>query len=105
MNSNGKKTRIVKLSSTYKFLQVKYSLTDTGKVIKRINPKAVTRVRQKLKSFAKKLDDGEMDIETIYNWYKSWFSNYKSLMSKKQRKHLDRLYNKLFIKNWRYSNG
>ena len=102
---NLKKTRIVKLSSTYKFLQVRYSLTGTCKVIKRINPKAVTRVRQKLKSFAKKLDDGEMDIETIHNWYKSWFSNYKSLMSKKQRKHLDRLYNKLFIKNWRYQYG
>nr|DAE32561.1 MAG TPA: hypothetical protein [virus sp. ctEfN2] len=36
--------------------------------------------------------------------WKSWFSNDKSLMSRKQRKHLDRLYNKLFIKNWRYSN-
>ena len=31
---NKKKTRIVKISSTYKFLQIKYSLTDSGKVIK-----------------------------------------------------------------------
>lgn len=47
---NRKKTRIVKISSKYKFLQIKYTLTDTGKVIKRINPDRVTAMRRKLKS-------------------------------------------------------
>ena len=32
---NEKKTRICKLSDTYKYLQIKYSLTETGKVIRR----------------------------------------------------------------------
>lgn len=99
---NMKKTKIVKLSSTYKFLQVKYSLTTTGHVIKRINPVAITRIRRKLKKFAKKLEDGEMTFNTIWEFYHSWFENYKSLMSRKQRKNLDHLFNDLFIENWRY---
>lgn len=49
---NRKKTRIVKISSKYKFLQIKYTLTDTGKVIKRINPDRVTAMRRKLKKLA-----------------------------------------------------
>lgn len=52
---NEKKTRIVKISSTYKFLQVKYSLTKDGRVIKRMNPKRVTALRRKLKKLAVKV--------------------------------------------------
>ena len=51
---NRKKTHIVKISSTYKFLQIKYTLTKDGKVIKRINPKRVTTMRRKLKKLSLK---------------------------------------------------
>ena len=56
---NRKKTRIVKISSKYKFLQIKYTLTDTGKVIKRINPDRVTAMRRKLKKLAVKVGNEE----------------------------------------------
>lgn len=46
---NEKKTRICKLSSFYRYLQIGYSLTDTGRVIRKIHPKAVTRERRKRK--------------------------------------------------------
>ena len=36
---NTRKTRICKLSEHWRFLQVQYSLTDTGRVIQKINPK------------------------------------------------------------------
>lgn len=58
---NEKKTRIVKISSTYKFLQVKYSLSKDGKVIKRINPERVTAQRRKLKKLAVKVENGEIE--------------------------------------------
>ena len=48
---NPKKTYIAKLSQTFKFLQLKYSLTETGRIIRRINPKAITRQRRKLKAY------------------------------------------------------
>ena len=44
---NRKKTRIVKISSNYKFLQIIYSLHKDGRVPKRINPKRVTERRTK----------------------------------------------------------
>lgn len=95
---NEKKTRVVKLSSTYKYLQVKYSLTDTGKVIKRINPKSVTRERRKIKAYKRLLDKGEMTYEDIEQAVKSWMGSFAKLMSKKQIKNMKILYKELFGK-------
>lgn len=95
---NEKKTRVVKLSSTYKYLQVKYSLTDTGKVIKRINPKSVTRERRKIKAYKRLLDKGEMTYEDIEQAVISWMGSFAKLMSKKQIKNMKILYKELFGK-------
>lgn len=69
---NDKKTRIVKLSATYKYLQVKYSLTETGRVIKRINTATITRRRKKLKAYKRMMDAGTMQYEDIRESQKSW---------------------------------
>ncbi len=95
---NEKKTRIVKISSTYKFLQVKYSLSKDGKVIKRINPQRVTAQRRKLKKLAVKVENGEILYEQVENMFKSWMGSFYKLMSKKQRENLIRLYEELFNK-------
>lgn len=95
---NKKKTRIVKISSTYKFLQIKYTLTDAGKVIKRINPKRVTAMRRKLKKLASKVTDGEVDYDNIENMFRGWMGAHYKLLSKEQRKNLIQLYEDLFDK-------
>lgn len=95
---NMKKTRIVKISSTYKFLQVKYSLTKEGKSIKRINPARVTAMRRKLKKLAVKVYSGERAYENVEDMFKSWMGNYRKLLSKKQRENLLDLYKTLFNK-------
>lgn len=95
---NEKKTRIVKISSTYKFLQVKYSLTKDGKIIKRINPARVTGMRRKLKKLAVKLANGEIEYENIENTFRSWMGSFYKLLSKVQRKNLIQLYEDLFDK-------
>lgn len=79
---NEKKTRIVKISSTYKFLQVKYSLTKDGKIIKRINPERVTAMRRKLKKLATKLANGEIEYENVENMFRSWMGSFYKLLSK-----------------------
>ena len=95
---NKKKTRIVKISGTYKFLQIKYTLTDSGKIIKHINPSRVTTMRRKLKKLAAKIENGEVDYENVENMFRSWMgANYK-LLSKSQRKNLIQLYEELFGK-------
>jgi len=100
---NPSKTHIAKLSDTYKFLQIKYSLSETGRVIKKINPKAVTRERRKLKAYKRMMDRGVMAYEDVEQSAKSWIGDYHRLMSKKQIKHMKDLYLMLFGKelSWR----
>ena len=65
MTLNRKKTRIVKLSDCYKFLQISYSLTDTGRVIRKVNPKRIIDMRRKLKALSIKVKNGERTQEEV----------------------------------------
>jgi hypothetical protein len=95
---NEKKTKIVKINSTYKFLQIKYTLTNSGKIIKRINPTRITTMRRKLKKLAVKVENGESLYENVENMFKGWMGEFYKLMSKQQRKNLLILYEELFNK-------
>lgn len=95
---NEKKTRIVKMSSTYKFLQVKYTLTKDGKIIKRINPERVTTMRRKLKKLAVKAANGEVLYENVENMFRGWMGSFYKLLSRQQRKNLMTLYEDPFDK-------
>lgn len=105
LHVNLNKTRIVKLSSTFKYLQVKYTLTKTGKVIKRINPKRVTAMRKRLKKFAVKINNNEMDYENVENTFKAWMGSFYKILSKEQRHNLISLYERLFAKKVRVVRG
>lgn len=99
---NRKKTRICRLSDKYTYLQIKYFLTDTGKVAKRINPKSLTRERRKLKAYRNLLSKGEIEYADIEQAAKSWIGNFAYLMSKKQKKNMKKLYRELFGKELRW---
>jgi hypothetical protein len=104
---NEKKTRICKLSSKWRHLQIQYSLTGTGRIIHKINPKAVTRERRKLKAYKRLLDKGVMKQEEIDECFRSWLGgNYKN-MSKMQIYGIIRLYYKLFERRltWKRKHG
>lgn len=87
---NTRKTRICKLSEHWRFLQVQYSLTETGRVIQKINPKRLTAMRRKMKKLAPKLTE-----KNFTDFYKSWFKNHYKLMSKQQRSNMDILFEQL----------
>lgn len=87
---NMKKTKIVKLSDYWRFLQFQYCLTDTGRIIIKINPKRLTAMRRKMKKLVYVLSLKEFD-----NFYKAWYMNHYKYMSKKQRKGMNKLYNSL----------
>lgn len=87
---NTRKTRICKLSEHWRFLQVQYSLTETGRVIQKINPKRLTAMRRKMKKLAPKLTEKDFT-----DFYKSWFKNHYRLMSKLQRSNMDTLFEQL----------
>ena len=87
-----KKTRICKLSDKWRFLQIQYSLTDTGRVIQKINPKRLACMRRKMKKAAQK---GHLTPKEFENWYRSWFRAHYKIMSRAQRNNMDKLYNQL----------
>lgn len=95
---NLKKTHIVKMDEVYKYLQIKYTLTETGHVIKRINPKRVTCLRRKLKALAEKVRNGELAYQAVEEMFRSWMGSFYKLLSKDQRRNLIFLYEDLFDK-------
>lgn len=93
---NMRKTRICKLSSMWRFLQVQYSLTETGRVIRKINSKRLTAMRRKMKKLAGRLSEKDFD-----DLFKSWFQNYYHIMSKRQRENMNSLYKQLKEENYK----
>lgn len=101
---NEKKTHICRLSDRFTFLQMRYYLTETGKVVRRVRPETVTRERRKLKKYKNLLTNGEATYANIKQSYKSWMGKYAKLMSKKQRNGIKKLYCKLFKEDPRWKN-
>ena len=87
---NTRKTRICKLSSYWRFLQIQYSLTNTGRIIRKINPKRLTGMRRKLKKICLYIPETDFD-----NLYKAWINNYYKIMSKQQIFNMETLYHTL----------
>jgi hypothetical protein len=87
---NVNKTRICKLSDYWRFLQVQYSLTDTGRIIQKINPKRLTAMRRKMKKLYKIMTPLEFN-----DFYHSWFDSRYKLMSKQQRQNMNTLFEQL----------
>lgn len=93
---NPKKTVITKLSKTFKFMQFKYFLTDSGHVVVRINPKMLKRMRTKLKKLGKIINDGKIPKKNVEMMFGSWLPNYRRYMSRRQFEDIIGLYNRLF---------
>lgn len=98
ININDKKTRIVRLSDTYTYLQVRYSLTATGKIIERINPKSVKRIRRRMTRLSRKVQNGNVPYENVENMFKSWMGSFYKLMSRQTRQNLLTLFEELYSK-------
>lgn len=93
---NDKKTQIYRIDRPFHFLQNVYYVTDTGRVVEKINKKRLTRMRRKLKRLAGMVERGERQLSDVENMYRSWMGAYKRIMSKKQIANMEQLYNSLF---------
>ena len=87
---NQNKTRICELSDYWRFLQIQYSLTETGRIIRKINPKRITAMRRKMKKLVNK-----MTAKEFSNWFASWYKSQKRYMSKLQKQSMTELYETL----------
>lgn len=96
MKFNERKTRITKAKKGFTFLKVKYHISKTGKIIRRLTPKGTARMRRKLKKFRRKVDAGEMTLTNVYESIQSWMSHSKVANSHKTVRNMLRLYRNLF---------
>lgn len=69
---NVKKTQIVKLTHGFSWLKVRWRISETGKIIRKIYKRSVTRMRRKLKKLALRAYAGKMDFRGVYNAWESW---------------------------------
>ena len=93
---NLKKTHITKVSNGFTFLKVRYRVTATGKIIKTLTRKGIVRMRRKLKKFRKKVDEGIMTLDNVYDSMQSWLAHARVAQSHKTVRSMMKLYNDLF---------
>lgn len=88
---NPKKTHIHKLKQGISFLKMRFILTVSGRVIRKLSRESITRMRRKLKSFGEKLLCGVMSKEDIALSYNSWRGHAQRCDSFKTLQNMDRL--------------
>lgn len=87
------KTQIIKLSHGFTFLKVRYLLTNTGKLIKKIPKDVIVRHKRKMNKLILILN--KYDFK---NWYKSWRGDKENYDAYNTLKSVDYLY-------WRLTHG
>lgn len=90
------KTHITPLHKGFTFLKIKYNILDSGKILRRVVPKAITRERHKLKKYRKKLNLGEMPYDEIEQAFKTWYYSYIKFDSRDSVHEVLRLFLSLF---------
>ena len=72
LSLSDKKTSITKLTKGFTYLKTRFSYGENGKIIKKPYKKSIVIMRRKIKSFALKLERGEMTYADAYASYQSW---------------------------------
>ena len=94
---NMKKTKITKSTKGFVFLKIRYTVTQTGGIVRQMARDGFIRMRRKLKKFRKRVDKGMMKLKDVFNSFKSWFGNAKrNAKTYRSRKRMLNYYNKLF---------
>lgn len=97
---NEKKTQIVKISHPFVWLQDRYFVTDSGKIIRKASRKSITRNRRKLKRLSAMLEDGKIKYDVIRSFYASQMGFLKHKNAYVTIKNLNKLHNELIIGRW-----
>lgn len=95
---NEKKTHIVKLNHGFTFLQVKYNILPSGRILKRLSHGKIVREKRRLKAFKRMADRGQMTENDVLLCYKSWRGTVvrEHNACRKTLDNLDALYKSLF---------
>lgn len=97
-----KKTQIVKLSHGFKWLKVRWYLTETGKVLRKIYKRSLVVMRRKLKKLHKKYLAGEKEFDAIATSVQCWLAYSTKFNAYRTRNRIIKLFNTLFHEEMRY---
>lgn len=86
------KTQIYPLRRGIVFLRWHYRLTETGKIVRRMDRRSITRERRKLKKLGAKVARGELPERKLTESYQSWRAHAQQGDTKSIVKQMDRLY-------------
>nr|DAH09221.1 MAG TPA: group II intron reverse transcriptase/maturase [Caudoviricetes sp.] len=104
MRLNDKKTQICRIDKGFNFLKQRIWLNKDGRITHKPIKKNITRERRKLKSFKKKLDNGEMNYKNdIEQQYKSWRKAQLKYNCKLKIHNTDKIYENLFKESEEYN--
>lgn len=93
---NEKKTKITKLTRPFTFLKMRFQLSESGEVVRRLGKRSVVTMRRKLKKFYKWLLAGKMELADVVQSYQSWRGHAKRARTYTTRKAMDRYFANLF---------
>ena len=93
---NTKKTHITSLSRGFTFLKIKFSLTASGKVVRRLSHDSSVRMRRKLKKLRKKVNDGKMEVRDVVCSMQSWVGHTLNIDAYRTRQRMLRLFYSLY---------
>ena len=94
---NVKKTQLFPLRHGIKYLGFIFYITDTGKVIKKLQRENVTDQRKKLRKLKGLVDQGILTKEHVNKIYESWQSHAKKGNTYTLRRNMDQYYKSLWI--------
>ena len=93
---NEKKSVIVPISKGFKFLKTKFTLTETGKVYRKMNPQGSQIMRSKLKVFRRWVDEGRFTLEDVECAFQSYLGHMKRGDSYNKIQQMEKFYKELF---------
>lgn len=91
-----KKTRIIPISRDFTWLKIRYRVTETGHIVKRIWRKSVVRMRRKLRKLKAKMGEGLITAFDIAQSIQAWKSHTHGLAIYQTMKRMDELIWNLF---------
>ena len=94
--SLNKKTRIYPVTDGIPFLGFHFFLTDTGKVIRKIKHKNVSRERRRLRKLVEKAKAGQMTRREVDQCYQSWKAHAERGNTRNLIRHMDQYYQSLW---------
>jgi len=101
---NEKKTQIVKLSHGFTWLKVRFFLLPSGKIVRKIYRRSVTKQRKKIKKFKELIATGKMTMMDAYSSWQSWKAYASNFNAWHTIKNMEKLFGELFNSDWREYN-